>query len=194
MVNAFAAEGYVLAIPFERVAALVPDLPIDLSRFTHSPITGIHLWFDRAITNLPHATLLDRTIQWMFNKHEGRHIQLVVSASRSLVEMRREEVIDLALRELKEFFPQAAEAQLERAHVVKEVRATFSAAPNLEDPSPVQCNLHSQSVSGRGLDAFRLAGNDGRRGTERLPGSGSGAGFVGREETVLTARCCVGAV
>ena len=30
-------------------------------------------------------TLLDRTIQWMFNKHEGRYVQLVVSASRSLV-------------------------------------------------------------------------------------------------------------
>jgi squalene-associated FAD-dependent desaturase len=130
------AEGYVLALPFERVAALAPDLPIDLSRFTHSPITGIHLWFDRAITELPYATLLDRTIQWMFNKYDGRHIQLVVSASRNMIETKREDVIDLALRELKEFFPQAAEAQLERAHVVKEVRATFSAAPNLEDRRP----------------------------------------------------------
>ncbi|MGI8961365.1 MAG: hydroxysqualene dehydroxylase HpnE [Bryobacteraceae bacterium] len=131
-----AAEAYVLALPFERIAALAPDLPIDLSRFTHSPITGVHLWFDRTITELPHATLLDRTIQWMFNKHEGRHIQLVVSASRSMVEMKREDVIDLALRELKEFFPQAAEARLERAHVVKEVRATFSAGPNLEESRP----------------------------------------------------------
>jgi len=130
------AEGYVLALPFERIAALAPDLAIDFSRFTHSPITGIHLWFDRAITELPHATLLDRTIQWMFNKQEGRHIQLVVSASRSLVEMKREDVIDLALRELREFFPRAAEAKLERAHVVKEVRATFSAAPNLEELRP----------------------------------------------------------
>jgi uncharacterized protein with NAD-binding domain and iron-sulfur cluster len=130
------AEAYVLALPFERVAALAPDLRIDLADFTHSPITGIHLWFDRKITELPHATLLDRTIQWMFNKHEGRHIQLVVSASRSMVEMKREDVIDLALRELKEFFPQAAEAQLERAHVVKEVRATFSAAPHLEERRP----------------------------------------------------------
>ena len=55
--------------------------------FEHSPITGIHLWFDRPVTDLPHATLLDRTIQWMFNKHEARYVQLVVSASRSLMEM-----------------------------------------------------------------------------------------------------------
>ncbi|HEY3937235.1 MAG TPA: FAD-dependent oxidoreductase, partial [Bryobacteraceae bacterium] len=85
---------------------------------------------------LPHATLLDRTIQWMFNKREGRHIQLVVSASRSLTEMPRGAVIELALSELKDFFPRVAEAQLERAHVVKEVRATFSAGPGLEGQRP----------------------------------------------------------
>ncbi|MBV8897615.1 MAG: FAD-dependent oxidoreductase [Acidobacteriaceae bacterium] len=130
------AEAYVLAVPFERVPALAPGLQTDLSGFSHSPITGIHLWFDREITNLPHATLLDRTIQWMFNKDRGRHIQLVVSASRSLTEMPRADVIELALRELKEFFPKAREAKLERAHVVKEVRATFSAAPALEQQRP----------------------------------------------------------
>lgn len=131
------ADAYVLAVPFERVATLAPDLPIDLSPFTHSPITGIHLWFDKPITNLPHATLLDRTIQWMFNKDEGRHIQVVVSASRSLTEMPRSEVIQLALDELKEFFPNCGPVKVERAHVVKEVRATFSAAPGLEDKRPL---------------------------------------------------------
>jgi len=130
------ADAYVLAVPFERVQGLVPGLEINLSRFTHSPITGIHLWFDRPVTALPHATLLDRTIQWMFNKRDGKHIQLVVSASRSLTEMPRGEVIELALKELKEFFPEAANAVLERAHVVKEVRATFSAAPHLAAMRP----------------------------------------------------------
>ncbi len=105
------ADAYVVAVPFERLGALAPGLPVDVSEFSHAPITGIHLWFDRAITDLPHATLLDRTIQWMFNKHEGRHIQLVVSASRSLTDKPRGEVIELALRELKEFFPRVAECE-----------------------------------------------------------------------------------
>jgi squalene-associated FAD-dependent desaturase len=131
------ADSYILAVPFERVASLAPELSLDLSLFTHSPITGIHLWFDRPVTDLPHATLLDRTIQWMFNKHEGRHVQLVVSASRTLIEMPRAGVIELALRELKDFFPAVATATLERAHVVKEVRATFSAAPRLEAQRPL---------------------------------------------------------
>jgi squalene-associated FAD-dependent desaturase len=130
-------DAYVSAIPFERLTTLLPDLALDRTAFAHSPITGIHLWFDRAITALPHATLLDRTMQWMFNKEGGRHIQLVVSASRSLLDMSRQQVIDLALSELKEFFPEAVHAQLERAHVVKEVRATFSAAPGLELKRPI---------------------------------------------------------
>jgi len=131
------ADVYVSALPFERLQPLMPALPIDWSVFTHSPITGIHLWFDRPITSLPHATLLDRTIQWMYNKSDGRHVQLVVSASRSLTTMPRQDVIDLALRELAEFFPLVREARLEKAHVVKEVRATFSAVPGLESKRPL---------------------------------------------------------
>jgi zeta-carotene desaturase len=131
------ADAYVLALPYERVNAVAPELALDFTNFEHSPITGIHLWFDRPVTNLPHATLLDRTIQWMFNKGEGRYIQLVVSASRSLVEMPRQEVIELALRELAEFFPSVRDARLEKAHVVKEIRATFSAKPRLENRRPV---------------------------------------------------------
>jgi zeta-carotene desaturase len=96
-----------------------------------------HSLVDRPVTDLPHATLLDRTIQWMFNKGEGRYVQMVVSASRSLVEMPRADVISLALKELAEFFPSVRDAKLEKAHVVKEVRATFSAKPGLEALRPV---------------------------------------------------------
>ena len=130
------ADYYVSALPFERLPAVIGELELDLSRFEHSPITGIHLWFDRSLTQLPHATLLDRTIQWMFNKSGGRYLQLVVSASRALVDMPRADVIALAIRELAEFIPRAREAKIEKAHVVKEVRATFSARPGLEQARP----------------------------------------------------------
>ncbi len=130
------ADYYISALPFERVPAVIPALDLNIESFEHSPITGIHLWFDRSVTQLPHATLLDRTIQWMFNKSGGRYLQLVVSASRSLVEMPRGEVIALAVRELIEFFPRIKDANIEKAHVVKEVRATFSAQAGLEQLRP----------------------------------------------------------
>ncbi|MDX2153428.1 MAG: hydroxysqualene dehydroxylase HpnE [Bryobacteraceae bacterium] len=130
------ADVYISALPFERIPAVLPELNLDLSPFDHSPITGIHLWFDRRVTTLPHGTLLDRTIQWFFNKGQGRYIQVVVSASRSLVEMPKQEVVDLTLEELAEFLPLVKEAKLEKSHVVKEVRATFSARPGLEEARP----------------------------------------------------------
>ena len=127
-----AADYYICALPFERLPALGLAAPA----FEHSPITGIHLWFDRPVTDLPHATLLDRTMQWIFNKSEGRYVQLVVSASRALAAKSRAEIVALATGELGEFFPRVREARLERAHVIKELRATFSAAPGTEAMRP----------------------------------------------------------
>jgi len=139
------SDYYISALPFERVPALLPELQLDLDSFEHSPITGIHLWFDRSLTQLPHATLLDRTIQWMFNKSGGRYVQLVVSASRSLVDMPRAEIIALAVRELAEFLPSARDAKIEKAHVVKEIRATFSARAGLEQARPVSTTKFGNS-------------------------------------------------
>jgi hypothetical protein len=131
--NVYKADYYVSAVPFERAEVMGSPAP----EFEHSPITGIHIWFDRKVTDLPHATLLDRTLQWMFNKDAGRYLQLVVSASRSLVPKDRNEILQLALRELADFFPLVVSAKVERFHVVKELRATFSALPGLVRP-PVE--------------------------------------------------------
>ncbi|MGI8992043.1 MAG: hydroxysqualene dehydroxylase HpnE [Bryobacteraceae bacterium] len=130
------ADHYISALPFERIGSVAPGLALDTSAFEHSPITGIHLWFDRPVTDLPHATLLDRTVQWMFNKSEGKYVQLVVSASRSLTNRTREDIVALAVNELREFFPRAREANLERARVIKEIRATYSAKPGMESLRP----------------------------------------------------------
>jgi squalene-associated FAD-dependent desaturase len=175
------ADFYISAVPFERIAAIAPELAAgmapDLAAFEHSPITGIHLWFDRPITDLPHATLLDRTIQWMFNKNSGRYIELVVSASRGLVETRREDVIALALRELAEFFPAVKQAKLEKSHVVKEIRATFSAKPGLEAHRP---------VSRTALPNLFLAGDWTRSGWPATMEGAVRSGYLAAEE--ITAK------
>jgi len=122
------ADQYICALPFERLPAVGLPAP----DFEHSPITGVHLWFDREVTNLPHATLLDRTMQWMFNKDSGRYLQLVVSASRDLTPLSRQEIIEIAIGDLRLYFPRVRDAKVLKAHVVKEQRATFSAAPETE--------------------------------------------------------------
>ena len=125
-------DYYVCALPFERLDAVGLAAP----KLEHSPITGVHLWFDREITTLPHATLLDRTMQWMFNKDRGRYLQLVVSASRDLTPLSRNDIVDMAIGDLRLYFPRVKEATLVKAHVVKEQRATFSAVPGTEALRP----------------------------------------------------------
>jgi uncharacterized protein with NAD-binding domain and iron-sulfur cluster len=147
------ADYAILATPFNAVDKLIPDSS-DLQGLRHnakqleaSPITGIHLWFDREITPLEHAVLLERTIQWMFHKSKilatrkdsaqtGSYLELVVSSSKTLVQKPRQEIVDLAVRELMEFFPAARGAKLTKATVVKEVYATFSPAPGSDALRP----------------------------------------------------------
>lgn len=143
------ADYAVLALPFNTLQQVLPDeeraRPLQgmLANFESSPITGIHLWFNRKVTELDHAVLLDRTIQWMFNKSrlhgrndEGSYLELVVSSSKTLVEKPRQEIIDLAMRELAEFFPEIAQAKLVKSTVIKEIHATYSPRPGVDDYRP----------------------------------------------------------
>jgi len=136
----------ILAVPFDVLSRMLPQasaaepLRKALARFETSPITGIHLWFDRQITDLDHAVLLDRTIQWMFHKSKllgrqnenGSYVELVVSSSKTLVEKSRAEIVELAVAELREFFPGARDAILVKSTVIKEIHATYSPQPGVD--------------------------------------------------------------
>jgi len=85
--------------------------------------------------------LLDRTIQWMFHKSKlqkresyghGSYVELVVSSSKVLVEKSKQDIVDLAVRELAEFFPVVREANLVKSTVIKEVHATYSPKPGID--------------------------------------------------------------
>ncbi len=143
-------EYVVFAVPFDVLSRILPEdqtaatLRKTLIQFSTSPITGIHLWFDRQITKLEHAVLLDRTIQWMFHKSllltgaasNGSYVELVVSSSKALVDKSKPEIIDLALAELREFFPGARNANLVKSTVIKEVHATYSPRPGIDQYRP----------------------------------------------------------
>ena len=148
----------ILALPFDALGSVLPStdesasIREQISHFENSPITGIHLWFDRQVSDLDHAVLLDRTIQWMFHKSRlqpirsqgesgsgGSYIELVVSSSKTLLDKSRTEIVDLALSEVREFFPAAREANLVKSTVIKEVNATYSPRPGIDAhrPSPI---------------------------------------------------------
>ena len=157
----FGFDYGISAVPFHHLGKILPEsaasdeLRRKVSHLRTVPITGIHLWFDREITPLEHASLLDRNIQWMFQKSKilriegggddaGSYLELVVSSSKNLLEMGRAEIIELALKELAEFFPAVRQARLVKATVIKEVHATFAPAPLSES---IAC---CRRVHGRG--------------------------------------------
>jgi squalene-associated FAD-dependent desaturase len=140
------------------LSALGPDSPVavDAGKFVAAPITTIHLWYDREVSDLDHAVLLDTRIQWMFHKSRirrqestrgsysarGSYIELVISASWPELEMSREEIHASALREAELFFPAIREATLLKSAVLKEARATFSVTPDLDQFRPQQTTAH----------------------------------------------------
>ena len=145
--NRMVFDYLIFALPFDALKKILPDTSASsslrnmLDQFETSPITGIHLWFDRQITDLEHAVLLDRTIQWMFHKSKllgrngnggGSYIEVVVSSSKDLVEKSKAEIVELTLKELAEFFPEVQHAQLLKSTVIKEVHATYSPRPGVD--------------------------------------------------------------
>ena len=151
----------VLALPFDALDSLLPAetqseaIREKIAHFENSPITGIHLWFDREISDLDHAVLLDRTIQWMFHKSRlqpmraqgengtgsGSYVELVVSSSKTLIDKSRAEIVELALGEVREFFPAARNANLVKSTVIKEVNATYSPRPGIDAHRPTPVTL-----------------------------------------------------
>jgi squalene-associated FAD-dependent desaturase len=144
-----AADWYVAAVPWERLLDLLPGEILEaepyfqkLKRLESSPITSVHLWYDRPLTALPHVVLVDGVGQWIFNRGEanpGEHyLQVVVSASRQFRGLGHEEVERRIVAELAHLFPAAVPAALRRARVVTEHEATFSAVPGVDRWRPAQ--------------------------------------------------------
>jgi phytoene dehydrogenase-like protein len=133
-------DAVILAVPWKQAARLVPDLvpPAD-ERLTGSPITAIHLWFDRDVIDLPHAVLVGRVSQWVFRGDEaaGRgYCQVVISASRGLLGGDRAALVETVVDELREVFPAVASARLVEARVVTDPTAVLSVRPGVEAARP----------------------------------------------------------
>ncbi len=136
-------DYYLLAIPFDRVLKVIPvDLLAtegfaNLQHLDVSPITGVHMWFDRVVMSEPFVTSIDGTIQWVFNR-TGQYVQIVISASHGLSNRSQQEIVDLCRRELSELLPAAQAAELQRAVVIRENAATFSPVPGTDRWRPSQ--------------------------------------------------------
>jgi len=150
------ATAYVSAVPHYAFASLLPNSTTSLlnhvTKFESSPIVTIHLWLDRAIMEQEFAALLDARVQWVFNrskmlgeqKTEDRmqntvnrqYLSLVISGAEEYVTMEREQLVALAMEDLRRVLPRAESASVVHSLVIKEKRATFSPKPEVEPLRP----------------------------------------------------------
>ncbi len=178
------ADAFVMAVPQSAVLDIVdPALAASDANFAglqhlhDAPITGIHLWFDRHVMDEPFLTLLDHTVQWIFNKTllysdaaqatssngggaakndsvaaasgAAQYLQLVISASYDLVSRPRQEIVEMCVRELRDVLPATRDAKLVKSTVIKEVAATFSPEPGSDQwrPGP-RCSVENLFLAG----------------------------------------------
>ncbi len=143
------ADWVVSAVPFDRLLGFLSEPVIDahpyfanLKNLETSPITSVHLWWDRSATALPHVVLVDCVGQWVFNRGEVTpgefYVQVVVSAARQFRGLGKEEVLQRVVAELKGLFPNLREGTLVRSKVITEHHATFSAVPGVDRWRPRQ--------------------------------------------------------
>lgn len=137
------APTVIAAVPWHALPDLLPEAPgqlantIDAARHTPaSPIVTVNLWFDRVVTTTAFVGLPGRTMQWVFDKRmvfgeSASHLSLVSSGAADVVARSSDELTALALAEVRGALPAARDAQLRRAVVVREKRATFSVAPGM---------------------------------------------------------------
>ena len=121
-----------------------------------SPIASVNLWLNRRILRTPFLGLPGRTLQWVFDKEqmfetETSHITLVSSGADDVMALQNDELISLALGELRDAVPEARAAKVVRASVVKERRATYSLAPG-QPKRPATRTEVERPGAGRGLD------------------------------------------
>lgn len=141
-----ASEHVIVAVPWYRVAGLLPqpwasaDVVAKLSHLEAAPISSVHLWVDRPLMMLPHAVFVTGLVQWVFNRsHDDTYYyQIVISASRHLLEQPSESIRDQVLAELARVWPVVNEAQLRHWRLVTEHRAVFSVTPGSDDLRPPQ--------------------------------------------------------
>ena len=136
-------DALIVAVPWRAAARLVPDLvPEGGEALAASPITAVHLWFDRQPIDLPHAVLVGRVSQWVFRSEAAPdspgagYCQVVISASRGLLGTDRDRLVDTVVGELRAVFPDAAAARLVASRVVTDPTAVLSVRPGVDAVRP----------------------------------------------------------
>ncbi len=170
-------DFYISAVPFFNFKTLFGEAYETffrgLSELSSSPIVNVHLKFDKDVSDVFKSGfigLLGTSSQWVFKVTKDQ-VCVVISAAGKIVEMTKEQIINLAESELKMCIPELKEHKVTTARVIKEMRATFM---------PDKVSLNNRPAAKTAISNMFLAGDWTDTG---LPATIEGA--------VKSARICV---
>jgi len=141
------ASIVVSAVPYDRLNKLVSDTMRRadsrlrrLAEFESSPILAVHLWFKRAVMDMPHLVVVDHGVQWLFNKGmdaDGRQrVHAVVSAADAWMDLDEEEIARRITTDIHDVLPASRGLHPVDVRTVKEKRATFAVVPGVDQIRP----------------------------------------------------------
>ena len=156
-----AAPWVISTVPWHGLGALFESPPQSLAMTIANatalgslPIVTVNLWFDRPVMHESVIGLPGRAFQWVFDRRAiiggaSSHLSMISSGAEAIVAMSNDELIALALADVRAALPAARTATVRKGLAVREKRSTFSLAPDA--PARPQAET--------GIAGFLLAGD-----------------------------------
>ncbi|MDP2322394.1 MAG: hydroxysqualene dehydroxylase HpnE [Acidobacteriota bacterium] len=136
------APVVISTVPWHALGAVFEDPPAALAGTIANatalgslPIVTVNLWFDRAVMHESLIGLPGRAFQWVFDRRAivggaSSHLSMISSGAETIVSMGNDELIALALADVRAALPAARSAVVRKGLAVREKRSTFSLAPD----------------------------------------------------------------
>jgi squalene-associated FAD-dependent desaturase len=170
--NTFEVDHVVLATGWRAASNLIDSIDLSsdwksaqwksetfrfLSEVKSSPITGLHLWFDRSLTEHAHVVMVGTTSQWLFRQplreidqpnsqstnrgtNQGIYHQVVISGVHQFSNAPKEALLSQVLDELRDAFPDKFSgddrAKLLHHRIVTDPNAVYSVTPEFQAARP----------------------------------------------------------
>lgn len=137
-----AAPVVISTVPWHALGAVFEEPPAALAgtiakatALGSLPIVTVNLWFDRPVMHEALIGLPGRAFQWVFDRRAivggaSSHLSMIASGAETIVSMGNDELIALALADVRAALPAARAAVVRKGLAVREKRSTFSLAPD----------------------------------------------------------------
>ena len=143
-------DSYVSAVSVGELGSLLPlemgKAPYfaSLGELQTAPIVNVHLWYDKPVMDQNFVAFVDSPLQWVFNKtgmldqtgSGGQCITISLSGAFEYVKQSKETLRQTFVEAMSQAFPKAKSANVVRALVVKQEKATFRCLPGSEKLRP----------------------------------------------------------